>query len=179
MNDVSPEILREFLTYDPDTGLLFWKFRDRKWFKDDRFWKTWNSRFTGKQAFTAFDANGYLHGRIFMKAYKAHRVAWCITFGSWPENQIDHIDGVRSNNCITNLRDVTASENRMNMKKPVTNTSGFVGVGFDPNTHRWTAQIQVSGKCKYLGNFRQKKDAMAARKAAEVKYGFHANHGMR
>lgn len=179
MNDVSPEILHEFLTYDPDTGLLFWKFRDRKWFKDDRSWRSWNGRLAGKQAFTQVDTNGYMRGSIFNKKYRAHRVVWCLSYGKWPENQIDHIDGIRSNNLISNLRDVTASENNKNSKRPYTNKSGFVGVCFHKGANKWEARIKACGKSEYLGIFTQKKDAIAARKAAEVKYGFHANHGMR
>lgn len=178
MNDVSPEILREFLTYDPDTGLLLWKSRDRKWFKDDRSWKIWNSRFAGKQAFTS-NRNGYLCGRIFDKAHQAHRVAWAIYYGDWPKGFIDHINGKRSDNTISNLRSVSSSINGRNKRLLKNNVSGHHGVSLCKSMARWYASIKVDGKTIGLGKFRQKKDAIAARKAAEVKYGFHANHGMR
>ena len=90
--------------------------------------------------------------------------------------EIDHIDGVRHNNEVENLRLVSSSENSKNTSKRADNTSGSVGV-YLTRAKKWAAQIGVSKNVIPLGTFADKDDAIAARKAAEVKYGFHQNHG--
>lgn len=177
----SPELLRKLLRYEPDTGKLYWRERTPDMFVDGKRsaeWccKSWNIRFSGKEAFTAF-RNGYLYGSIFCRSYSAHRVIWAIYFGEWPLDDIDHINGGRSDNRIKNLRSVARSENMKNKKLPLNNTSGVMGVFWANLEKRWYAQITCDGKLKHLGKFLNKDDAIAARKAAEVKYGFHANHG--
>jgi hypothetical protein len=121
----------------------------------------------------------YCEGSIFGIRVRAHRVAWAVYHGQWPDGQIDHIDGNRLNNRIENLRDVSASQNRKNTKKRKDNTSGIVGVCFDKQTGKWIAKINVSGSNKTLGRYSDIEEATLARKSAEIKYGFHANHGMR
>jgi len=117
----------------------------------------------------------YRHVRVNGKLYRAHRLIWLLVHKVWPENQIDHIDGNSLNNRLENLRDVTHAENGRNQKKRKTNTSGHTGVGRFRD--KWKAQIAVSGRVIYLGLFTDLDEAVTARKAAEVKYNFHANHG--
>lgn len=179
MANLSPQVLRELLTYNPDTGELFWKHRDTKWFPHGRFAKTWNTRFANNKAFTSVDSAGYFRGSVFGDPYLAHRVAWAVYYGAWPSKFIDHIDGNKINNRLDNLRDVTVSDNGKNTKKPHHNTSGCVGVYWHKYRKKWCAFIKVNGKQKHLGIFKDKNSAIAARKDAEVQYGFHANHGMR
>ena len=123
------------------------------------------------------DRNGKEYWRVMVngKDYLAHRLIWLLVHKVWPKNQIDHIDGNSLNNRIENLRDVTNAENQKNLKKPKNNTSGHVGV----RRHRgkWQAQIKVSGRYIHLGYFTNLDEAVAVRKAAEIKYEFHANHG--
>jgi hypothetical protein len=123
------------------------------------------------------DRNGKVYRRVGVdgKIYAAHRLIWLLVHKTWPENQIDHIDGNSLNNRIENLRDVTHAENHKNRKKTNKNTSGHSGV--TRNHGKWQAGIKVSGHDIYLGRFTNLDEAVAARKAAEVKYGFHANHG--
>jgi hypothetical protein len=109
------------------------------------------------------------------REYKAHRLIWLLVHKAWPENQIDHIDGNGLNNRIENLRDVTNAENARNRKKQKNNESGHTGVRRERG--KWRAVIEVSGREIYLGLFINLEEAVAARKAAEAKYGFHANHG--
>lgn len=97
-------------------------------------------------------------------------------YGNWPQH-IDHINGDRLDNRIENLREVDRAENMKNMRMPADNTSGFVGV--TRHYEKWKAQITVNGKHIYLGRFDHKKDAIAARIAANRKFGFHENHGSR
>ena len=96
---------------------------------------------------------------------------------SFPKNSIDHINGVKTDNRISNLRDVSAKENQRNRPLSCLNTSGYTGITWLVGAQKWRAQITLSGRSKYLGRFEKFCDAVKARKEAEVKYGFHPNHG--
>ena len=181
----SPELLRQLLRYDPDTGKLYWKERDISFFDatERRSAKhacaQWNSRFSGKEAFTADNGKGYLNGKIIKRNYSAHRIIWTMFYGTAPIDQIDHINGIRSDNRISNLRAVSSKENSMNRAIRNDNSSGCTGVYFVKKTCRWVCTISTNGKLVHLGSFADKNDAITARKDAEAKYGFHPNHGRR
>ncbi|WP_230878255.1 HNH endonuclease signature motif containing protein [Burkholderia sp. 9779_493] len=85
----------------------------------------------------------------------AHRLAWFYVYGEWPSGDIDHIDGVRTNNAINNLRDVPRGVNMQNQRRARSNnrTSGLLGVTWHARRYRWCAQIQVDGKRKGIGYF--------------------------
>jgi len=97
--------------------------------------------------------------------------------GEWPENQVDHINHIRNDNRWINLREVTHQENNKNCSLRVTNTSGFMGICWDTSRGLWKSQIMVDGKTKYLGRFKDKKQAIKARQEANILYNFHENHG--
>jgi len=99
--------------------------------------------------------------------------------GKLPEDQIDHINGDPTDNRWENLRDVTNKENQMNRKLGSNNTSGFVGVYWDNSHDRWRSQIWHNSKKVNIGSFKNKQDAIEARKQANIKYGYHENHGKR
>ncbi len=143
----------------------------------ERLAKSWNTRFSGKEAFNYVHTSGYKIGSIHGHPYRSQRVAFAIYYGRWPENEIDHIDGVRTDNCIKNLRDVWHATNTRNRKRPNTNTSGFMGVSWSKCDAMWCARIKVDGARIFLGNYNDIEEAAAARKAADVKYNFHSNHG--
>lgn len=170
------ELVREFLDYDRETGALTWRERDRRWFKTERAWRIWNTRFAGKAA-GAPDAKGYLRISIFRISYKAHRLAYLIVTGEWPPAQIDHENHVRSDNRWANLRPATNVENGRNVSLCARNTSGATGVHWHRGCRKWCAQINVSGVSRHLGLFTSKDAAIAARKVAEIDLGFHENHG--
>lgn len=174
---VTPEILREFLDYNHETGCLTWKQRDVKWFASPAACQTWNARFAGKPAFSTHAGRGYLSGEVFTVRFKAHRVAWAIYHGKWPSNEIDHINHDTSDNRIDNLRDVPRSENLKNRPAQKNNQSGFVGVRWNRHIARWTAFIGVSNDTIYLGSFSTAQDAINARVMAEKQFGFHPNGG--
>ena len=176
MNEIDIEILRELLSYDPDSGVLTWKVRDRKWFKTDRNYRWWNTRFAGKDI-ACVDARGYILVCIFYKLYKVHRVAYAIYHDIWPSEQIDHINGIRTDNRIINLRNVSNQENLKNQAINIKNTSGTIGVSWSKQSNKWIAQIKVNGKQKHLGYFTNIENAISARKQAEIDCGFHPNHG--
>lgn len=105
--------LDKVFKYDPLTGLITWNIgKKRKGKEAGCIHKTLNYRVIGYKR----------------KTYYAHRIAWFITYGRWPTHPLDHINGDRGDNRITNLREVTATENQKNMKLFSTSSSGVVGV---------------------------------------------------
>ena len=179
----SPHVLRQLMRYDPETGKLFWKERSVDLFNAterrsaDHACAQWNSRFADKEAFTSGDGKGYRSGTIFGKIYSAHRIIWALSKGEWPDGPMDHINGIRDDNKILNLRVVTSRENSMNRGLRSDNSSGSTGVYFSRNSKKWIASIFAENRSIYLGRFAEKADAILARKQAEAKYGFHPNHG--
>jgi hypothetical protein len=177
-----PTLLRQLLRYEPETGKLFWKERPVWMFKDGgktalHQMNAWNSRHATKEAFTASSTLRYRHGTIFdAKAY-AHRVIWKLSYGTDPV-EVDHIDGDRSNNKLSNLRNVSKADNAKNKRPSSRNTSGSNGVCWSKACGKWKAEIQCSGVRKHLGVYANKSDAIFARKSAEILLGFHKNHGV-
>ena len=160
---IDPDI-KKYLRYDAGTGKIFWKLN-----------KGGNAK-TGNEA-GCMDKYGYSIIEVNRKSYKAHRIAWLLTYGSWPEDQIDHINGSKKDNRLENLRVVSYRENARNQKIPKNNTSGTVGVSFHKRDQKYIASIQINGKSKHLGVFKNKEEAIAARAAANIKYNYHENHG--
>ncbi len=180
--EISPELLRELIDYDPNTGSLIWKPRDPKYFcgkqqSPAHSAKIWNAKYAGKPALASVDGRGYLHGAVFGRTISAHQAAWAIHYGKWPEHGIDHIFGDTTDHRISMLRDVPDADNAKNQKRRSDNTSGVTGVSYFARTGRWVAMIKGEGKARQLGYYRTLEEAAAARKAAEAKYGFHPNHG--
>jgi len=104
------------------------------------------------------------------KKYFAHRLVWVIHYGCWPENQIDHKDGDRLNNRLSNIRLATITQNSRNRSKRSDNSSGHPGVCWYHKHQRWAARISVNGKRIHLGFYISFEDAVLKRKSAEVKY---------
>ena len=182
-NLLSPETLRKLLRYEPETGKLFWRVRDQSFFEDGKNTAThncaaWNRRYAETEALTAINDQGYRIGSIFNKSYRAHRVAWAMHYGTWPDQEIDHTNGNRLDNKIENLRCVSSTENSRNKAIHKNNTSGVCGVYFCKRDKKWAAVIYLSNnQKKFLGRFQSIQDAHAARKDAEKKYGFSERHG--
>ena len=154
--------LKEKFHYDPNTGLL------------KKICKTKN--YTPRIDSFGWKGNGYLNIVILKQRYLAHRLAWLYMTGEWPE-QIDHINHIKDDNRWSNLREVTNQENAMNRKLRKDNKSGCTGIHWHKSDLRWYAIIRVANELKYLGSFKYKFDAICVRKSAELKYGFHENHG--
>ena len=103
-------------------------------------------------------------------------LVWFLHRQEWPV-EVDHINGIRTDNRIENLREVTRRENMRNKRVSVANSSGITGVGWSSAKQKWRACIKVDGKFIHLGYFEEKRAAIAAREEANRKYGFHENHG--
>lgn len=159
----SQEILKQLLAYDAETGALTWRKR------------TSSRNYAGKEAGAAH-GEGYRIVMVNGVSYLAHRIIWKLVTGEDPL-EIDHIDGNRSNNRISNLRTVTSAENSKNMKRAEDNSSGVTGVYFTKRLGKYIAEITANGKYRYLGLFCTLEEATAARKAAELELNFHKNHG--
>lgn len=173
----SAEMVRATLRYEPDTGKLFWKHRPRDMFANLRAFVVWNKRYADQEALAGIGARGYPKGDVFGRRYSAHRIIWLMQTGEWPNGQIDHINGVRSDNRWENLRVVSHAENGKNQRMSKRNKSGVVGVRWRPELRRWVATIMVSGSLKQIGTFSTIEEAAQARAKANALYGFGPSHG--
>jgi hypothetical protein len=170
---ITPELVREFLDYDPSSGDFIYKFRSADSFTDfhqssERKAKSYNTRYGGKTPYYSF-VDGYAYISLQNQKCKAHRLAWMHVYGDIPQGiEIDHINGNKSDNRISNLRLATRSENCRNSKLSPLNTSGSKGVSWNKARNKWTAQIKINGRQKHLGVFKNVEDAKSAYAIAAV-----------
>jgi hypothetical protein len=145
MRELDLTTLREYLRYDPETGVFTWR----------------KARYGVRVGIAAGSQNkvGYVEIRVNRRLYLAHRLAWFYSYGEWPKQQIDHINGVRSDNRLSNLRDVPQGINLQNERKP-RKSNPYLGVS--QKGTRWVAQIHHAGVHRYLGLFSTPEDAHAA-----------------
>lgn len=134
-----------------------------------------NNRIVGHKH-TTRRGHGFVQISIYGRRVLAHRVIWKMVTGKDPVNEIDHINGNPFDNRWENLRDVSTKDNCRNRKRPSNNTSGCTGVYWLKKIKKWQARITINDKTKSLGNYSNKHDAIAVRKAAEKTLGFHENH---
>ena len=156
-NELTAEYLRSVLHYSPETGIFTWKVSTSRRVK------------TGDIAGSP-EGHGYLQIRLQRRPHKAHRLAWLYVYGVWPTDQIDHINRIRTDNRIANLREVSHKQNNQNRSKPSNNTSGHPGVFWYKKNSKWQAYITHNQKKVHLGCFTDLEAAIAARKAAEKIY---------
>ena len=150
------ETLRELLSYNPETGDLFWNIR-----MSDKVRSGDKAGSKRKDGYIAINVRGF--------RLTAHRVAWAIHTGEWPKRNIDHINGNPGDNRIANLRDVSQRENIQNLYKAKShNKVGFLGVSRDKN--KFSARIVVDGKQIRLGRFKTPEEAHATYIAAKLEH---------
>lgn len=167
INDVSISMLHELFAYCPISGTLTWKIRPLHHFIGLSNWKAANARCAGKAA-GSLNGQGYLTVHIGGKNILAHRVIFAMNHGYWPSLIIDHVDGDRTNNRITNLREITNRQNVENQRAPSkNNTSGYLGVHFDKRRRKFVASIKIDRKAKFLGHFLDPQKAYEAYLAAK------------
>ena len=148
--------LSSLLRYDPHTGEIHWIAAGRGKIK--------------KKAAGTIMQSGYIGVLIRGKRYLAHRVAWALVHQAWSEHQIDHINGIKADNRIENLRVATNAQNGKNYGTNKLNTSGITGVSWCGQTKKWRAMIKVDGRSICKGRYADKQDALTARHAAEVEH---------
>ena len=157
------EILNQLFIYDSETGSLFRKY------------SILEGEIETPRLVETLD-NGYLRVRItdsFGKAvlYQVHRIAYYMHSGIDPlGNQIDHINGLTTDNRFENLRIVTNTVNSRNKKMRNNNTSGFTGVYWYKRDRKWQARIKINNKYKHLGCFDTIEEAIAARESAIIEF---------
>lgn len=167
MLEIRYEEVAKLFTYDRETGVLYWRIKDRNTIR--RKYVAGSSKGT---------KDGYSHVRFMGKVHPTHRIIMMLCFGHIPENaEIDHINHIRDDNRLVNLRFVTASGNRRNQSVSSKSTTGVTGVYFSKSRNKFIAQIKVNRQVHYLGCYNTLEEAAAARAEADLKFNFHANHG--
>jgi hypothetical protein len=151
--NLTAERLRELFNYSPETGLF------------ERI-KRSNNRTPGSKVGTV-TSYGYCALQIDGELYQMHRLAWLHSFGEFPEKGIDHINGIRSDNRLCNLREASQLENMQNTAIQKSNTSGHTGVVMDKRRGKWYARIVFNKKDIFLGYFDRFDDAKQARELAK------------
>lgn len=160
--DITQELIEDMLLYNPATGDFIWKSdRPLKYFESERRQKMWKTRYGGKVAGAVvnIERNSYITIKIFSKGYFAHRLAWLYMTGSWPHENIDHLDGNGTNNAWDNLREVDVRTNCWNQRLRLNNTSGVQGVALESTGYAWRA---MAGNT-VLGRFKTKEEAVECR----------------
>lgn len=144
----SVDRIREVVEYNPADGIVRWRVKLNRCLRVG-------------DIVGCLDLRGYLKTRIDGTDLMLHRVAWACHFGEWPANEIDHINGNKTDNRIQNLRDVTRKVNAQNVHRPFrNNTVGLMGVVRDHG--RFSARLSINGKAKHIGMFATPEEAHAA-----------------
>lgn len=160
---ISQAQLKELLHYNPDTGIFTWLVN--------------RGRARAGDIAGDIDARGYGRIGLLNSVQKSHRLAFLYMRGSIPK-YVDHINHDRLDNRWGNLRTASILLNNKNLSMSKTNTSGFTGVSFVKRISKWRAYIKINYKNIHLGYFTELSDAVTVRKQAEIKHGFHVNHGV-
>lgn len=144
------EQIKSVLHYDPETGIFTWL-------------ESPQGRVMAGSVAGSITYQGYVSIKFGRKPYFAHRLAWLYMTGEWPPDCIDHINGIKNDNRIENLRPATVHQNLQNQYGK--------GYRFRPEKSKknpWIAQIKINGKTKHLGSFATKDEAIFAYEIAKI-----------
>jgi len=147
---LTQERLKEVLDYNSETGVFIWKI--------------YSGRIKAGYVAGNINKRGYATIGIDGEIYRSHRLAWFYVYGKWPDDQIDHINGQRSDNRICNLRDVTNQVNAQNLKRAtrVKTSTDYLGVYKTTNIKPWRAQIDIDKKTRHIGYYKTPEEANEA-----------------
>lgn len=143
--------LKTIVSYNKDTGVFTWIIS--------------KSGVCGLNSIAGGYCHNYIRIRINGRKYFAHRLAWLYVYGVWPKNQIDHINGIKDDNRIENLRDVTNKENQQNQK--IHRGGKIPNIQYIKRLNKWAAYIQISRKKYYLGLYLSSLEAQESTLCAE------------
>ena len=151
IDDLTFARVSEALSYNAETGVVTWK-----------VWRNQNAT-PGKQAGNICKTTGYIKVQVDGRTKAAHRLAWLLAYGRYPNGDVDHINGIRTDNRLCNLRELPRHENMQNQRAARSDSkSGILGVHYCARNQRFKAQIQVRGKKIALGYFDSADAASAA-----------------
>jgi len=170
-------VAEDIIDFDPITQNMFWKHRASEYFKDPNRSFSWNAKNEGKQCFNYLDVNGYLRGVIFKHKIPKHRLIWLFSYGRWPNGFIDHINGIKTDNRLVNLREVTSKENSKNRAISKSNSTGHMNVYNAKRQGAYRVAFCIDGKYKSLGVYDNIQDAVDVRNKNYISMGFNENHG--
>jgi hypothetical protein len=161
---LSRDLVLELLTYCPNSGVFVWNNR-------------MGANVNKGDIAGGVNSLGYRRIRLNGKYYSAHRLAFLIAEGSFPNGHVDHINQNRSDNRLENLRVVSVSGNGKNRSLGSNNTSGIIGVTFDKKVSKWKARVTHEKKRILIGYYDKLDEAKEAILLARDMYGYHENHG--
>lgn len=160
---ITADEIRKLVDYDPATGVLTWKPRTPDMFcakkhTAEHMCNTWNARYAGKSAGGLSKSDGYIYLAFKVLGesgrFLAHRIAWLIVNGRWPDRHLDHIDRNKTNNRISNLRECDEAQNGWNVGKNVKNTTGYKNVmRHSQSPNLFYVLLSFRGKPHYGGIF--------------------------
>lgn len=154
---ITQDELKEMLHYDPLTGLFTWLVAMGP-----------RARPGGRAG--GLNGDDYIQIIIRKVRYKAHRLAWLYAYGSFPPDYTDHINGIKTDNRLCNLRPATTSQNNRNVGVRSSNSSGFKGVSWHKRHEKWQSRCRANGKQNNLGRFATAEAASAAYQAFAAKH---------
>ena len=159
------DFLRECFDYNPDTGTLSWRARPRAHFSTESKWKRHRACDVGRSAGTS-NLHGYLVVRLtregVARIYPVHRLIWALVHGG-VALVVDHINGVRSDNRLQNLQEISQSEN---VRKKAHVRAGLRGAHYEKARDKWRSQIRIGGRQILLGRFESEREAHEAYQSA-------------
>lgn len=146
MAEMTAELARQIWDYRPETGTLTWAIPP--------------CAHVSAGDVAGSSNHGYLDVKYKGVHYLVHRLVWLITTGEWPVNEIDHINGIRDDNRISNLREATSRENKLNLKchrKGKLAYTTYVGA-----RGKWMARTpRIEGRQKNIGYYNTMEEANA------------------
>ena len=146
--------LREYLDYDAETGALTWRLPPAQCVK------------SGSLAGSRSD-KGYLRVGFRSRLYMAHHVVWALAHGRWSEKELDHINRVRDDNRLDNLRECDRAENMQNQGIAGRGSNRLIGASFDKTHGKFTAKIRKDNRQVHLGHYDPEEEAHAVYLAAK------------
>lgn len=164
--DLTQELIAKVLKYDALSGTLIWisNLHSKRVVPNSR-------------AGSLVKSTGYRNISLFCRTYLEHQLIWFICNGVWPKGQIDHINQIRDDNRIVNLRDVSKADNARNRSRNPNSKLGEHGIWFNMRTNKYVAEITLNGKKVYQKSFDDIDVAINERRIKSLELGFHTNHG--